>query len=384
MTLVPDPARSDVIDRALGWLIALGGCILILDQTLIRLDRLADFAPWWNGGALLVIAGIVVLAIFGMLLPMAVLTVCWRMLPLAYAAFQATWLAGFHGDDVDSAMPWLWTVEPAAITLLLLTFRPAVAVGIGLAFSLIPAAASLVVLGHLPHTVAVQTPHQLGNVVYLAIFIGVRLQLERLHAGEREARRQRQRQVRVAARLERHAALARLVHDEVLSSLSAAMHADGTPAELLRRDARQAIEVLSLSTDLEPDEDTPLRSEETLTALTTALRRIDAGFTLETDCAPGRHPGKVVREVTLAAAEALRNSLRHAGTSASQRVRITLSENLIRVSVRDDGVGFVPDPRSPRLGVRRSILGRMADLGGSARIDSVPGRGTEVILTWPT
>lgn len=221
-------------------------------------------------------------------------------------------------------------------------------------------------------------------MVYVAIFIGVRIQLERLHAGEREAQRQHQRQVKGAALLDQHAVLARFVHDEVLSALSAAMHTDGPASGPLRRDARNAIAAVGLSAHAETEEHTRLSGEKALAALTTHLRGIDDGFTLEADCDSGLYPGKVVRDVTLAAGEALRNSLRHAGEAASRKVRITLSDEVIRVSVQDDGIGFMRDAHSPRLGVQRSIVDRMDDLGGSALVDSAPGQGTKVVLTWPT
>lgn len=384
MTSPPELARWNAIDRPIGWLVALGGCILILDQGVVQYARLPDFVLWWNAGALLVMAGVVGLAVFGLLLPKPVLTVMWLTLPFGYLALQAAWPVGYRGDDLAGAMPWLWLIEPAMVTLLLLTFRPAVAVATGLAFTLTPAVASLLLLGHLPATIAVQTPNQLGNVVYLAIFVGVRHQLDRLHAGEREAERQRQRQVRAATRLEQHAALERLVHDEVLASLSATMLTDGRPSEVLRRDARNAIGVLSLSTDPEPTTDGPLSSKDALAVLTSTLRRTDKDCALEAEFTPASYPGAVVRGVALAGAEALRNSIRHAGAAASRQIRITLTDDRIRVSVHDDGVGFVPDPHSPRLGVRRSIVARMEDLGGSARIESAPGEGTAVILTWPT
>lgn len=384
MTAAEEQARWDAIDRPLGWLIALGGSVLILDQTIVQAGRLADFAPWWNAGSLLVVAAIVALAVGGMLLPAKVVGFLWQAVPLTYLAFQATWLIGYVGADLDAARPWLWTVEPAVITLLLLIVRPVVAVAVGLGFSLVPALTSLFALGHLPEAIRTQTPNELGNVVYVAIFIGVRIQLERLHAGEREAQRQRENQVRADARLEQQAVLARFVHDEVLSALSAGMHADGSPSEPLRRDARNAIEAISVSADPEPDNDSPLTSTDALALLTASLRRIDPAVTLEPDCRPGEHPARVVRTIALAAGEALRNSLRHAGADATRRVEITLSANLIRIAVRDDGVGFTPDPHSQRLGVQRSIVDRMADLGGSARIDSAPGRGTQVVLAWPT
>jgi hypothetical protein len=46
-------------------------------------------------------------------------------------------------------------------------------------------------------------------------------------------------------------------------------------------------------------------------------------------------------------------------------------------------VGFDPDARPPdRLGIRRSIEERMADVGGSADVRSAPGCGTTVELHW--
>ena len=384
MTPASDSLRWNAIDRPLGWLIALGGCILILDQTVFYLNRWADFATWWNVGASLVVVSIVLLAVTGLLLPRPVLSVLWRAIPLGYITLQATWILGYSGDDIASGLPWLWTVEAAVITLLLLSFRPAVAVATGLAFSLTPAVVSLLMLGYLPETIRLHTPNQLGNVVYLAIFVGVRLQLERLHIGEREAQRQHQRQVKAAALLEQHAVLTRIVHDEVLAALSAAIHAPSAGSEPLRRDASNAIVVLTISSQPEIGAETQRSSEETLTEFVEHLHRIDSDFILETDLEPGTYPERVVREITLATGEALRNSVKHAGSTASRRIQITFREDSIRVSIGDDGVGFLPDPSSPRLGVKRSILDRMTDLGGSALIDSVPGCGTEVILTWPT
>ena len=39
MTTADEQARWDAIDRPLGWLIALGGCVLILDQTIVQTGR---------------------------------------------------------------------------------------------------------------------------------------------------------------------------------------------------------------------------------------------------------------------------------------------------------------------------------------------------------
>ena len=378
-----DAVRWNAIDRPLGWLIALGGCILVLDQTVFHLDQVVAMAWWWNVGALLVTGAFVGMAIAGMVLPLPVLAVLWRVIPPVYVLLQATWILGFRGADLGAAAPWLWTLEPAVITLLLLTVRPGIAVVTCLAISLVPAASGLILLGHVPEGVATYTPYELGNVVYLAIFVGVRIQLEHLHASEREEHAQRVRQMRVSAQLEQHAAMSRLVHDEVLASLFAAMHTDGAPSSLQSRDARRVIAELDAATEPGSVPGRFCSGDEAAEAIRVDLRRIDATFDFHATTSAGRIDGRVVRGVTLAAAEALRNSVRHAGDAASRWVRVSVTGTAILVSVRDNGTGFDPSQASSRLGIRHSIVERMAALGGAARIESERGCGTEVILTWP-
>ena len=60
------------------------------------------------------------------------------------------------------------------------------------------------------------------------------------------------------------------------------------------------------------------------------------------------------------------------------------TDGQVEVFVRDRGKGFdvdaVPDDR---LGLRESVHARMARVGGSARVRSELGEGTEVALTLP-
>lgn len=94
-------------------------------------------------------------------------------------------------------------------------------------------------------------------------------------------------------------------------------------------------------------------------------------------------PGAVIRTVAAAAAEAVRNSHRHAHSTTPTTIAVTLSGHQLEVVVSDDGTGFdlltVP---TDRLGIAVSIRERMSTIGGSADIDSAPGRGTRVTLRW--
>jgi hypothetical protein len=380
--MTPAAEQREAIDRPLGWLIAIGACILILDQTLARLPGVLDFALWWNVGGALVAVTLVGLAVTGLFLPLRVLEVCWRAVPVAFAALQATWVPGLAGADPEGALPWLWTLEPAVITLLMLVARPAVAIAVGFSYCLLPGLSGLLFLGHVPHAVLADTPGQLVNVLYLIIFVALRVPLRRLHTTEGRARLQRTRQVRAAARLEQQVALQRIVHDEVLSVLTSAMLTSGTPSSALRQDAQRAIAALNAAGAGPGAADASVDGRAAAALIAADLRRIDPEVMVEVQSNPARVPLGVATGVGQAAVEALRNSVLHAGSGATRTVRIDATDEGIEVRIQDDGVGFDPGLAGRRLGIAESIMGRMTDLGGSARIDSAPGIGTEVVLAW--
>jgi signal transduction histidine kinase len=53
------------------------------------------------------------------------------------------------------------------------------------------------------------------------------------------------------------------------------------------------------------------------------------------------------------------------------------------VTVRDHGAGFDDEQSTTHFGVANSIVGRMREVGGDARVRSSPGNGTLVTLTIP-
>lgn len=88
-------------------------------------------------------------------------------------------------------------------------------------------------------------------------------------------------------------------------------------------------------------------------------------------------------EIFLAIREALRNALQHARPHRIL-VRIAIAPHELRASVEDDGVGFDPDQLTPPRGQGiRSIIERMALLGGTARLSSLAGRGTKIEIHVP-
>jgi signal transduction histidine kinase len=80
-----------------------------------------------------------------------------------------------------------------------------------------------------------------------------------------------------------------------------------------------------------------------------------------------------------ALAEALRNVARHANATLVT-VSCEVADGGATVIVTDNGCGFDPAEVSRGAGLRHSIIGRLEHEGGSATIDSAPGRGTRLVL----
>jgi signal transduction histidine kinase len=82
------------------------------------------------------------------------------------------------------------------------------------------------------------------------------------------------------------------------------------------------------------------------------------------------------------AQESLENVVRHAGAS---RVSIQLSEgsHCLNLTIMDDGCGFEPDQmgQNGRFGLR-GMIERVEMIGGTLDIESKPGQGTAVCLTY--
>ena len=83
-----------------------------------------------------------------------------------------------------------------------------------------------------------------------------------------------------------------------------------------------------------------------------------------------------------AAAEALENVRRHAGTDHAE-LALHSDPERVRVAVADHGRGFRPVAAlSAGFGLREAITGRMKAAGGEAVIQSSPGEGSTVWLEW--
>ncbi len=198
--------------------------------------------------------------------------------------------------------------------------------------------------------------------------------------------RQAAEQLRRAARAEAATAererLARSIHDGVLQVLSRVRarsgELGGEAAALARLAGEQEIALRALVSSTPPD--------------STTTGEVDLGSALQLLASPRVEvsvpatavplPPSDVEELVAVAREALVNTECHAGPDAKSWVLLEDLGDQVVLSVRDDGQG-IPDGHLPaaeahgRMGVARSIRGRVADLGGTLSLDTGPGRGTE-------
>ena len=177
-------------------------------------------------------------------------------------------------------------------------------------------------------------------------------------------------------RADARADMAAHLHDSVLQTLALIQRQSDDPRAVQQLARRQERE---LRTWLYGDELSDLTLKAALTGAAAEVedeRGIPVEIIVVGDCETSDSMQALVR----AAREAMVNAAKHSGADKID-VYAEVDEDTIEVFVRDRGKGFDPDMVSEdRMGVRGSILDRMARHGGRAQIRSSPGNGTEVRL----
>ena len=177
-------------------------------------------------------------------------------------------------------------------------------------------------------------------------------------------------------RAEARADMAAHLHDSVLQTLA-----------LIQRQADDPVLVASLARRQERELRTWLYGEETRAqTLKGALEqmRIDVEerfpIAVEVICVSDMDLDEASTALVQAAGEAVTNAAKHSGAPRVD-VFAEVEPERVEVFVRDRGCGFDESTIRPdRRGVKESIMARMERHGGTARIRTAPGEGTEVRL----
>ena len=187
----------------------------------------------------------------------------------------------------------------------------------------------------------------------------------------------RERDAERAARIrtEERADFAARVHDSVLQTLALIQRDPADARRLARRQERE------LRAWLYPDREAT--AEGTLAdAVESAAAEIEELHGVRVDVVrTGDAPlDERTHALVLAAREAMANAAKHSGADEVS-VFLDAAHGHVGFFVRDRGAGFDPEAvAADRRGLAESIRGRMERVGGSARIVSAPGEGTDVEL----
>jgi len=194
---------------------------------------------------------------------------------------------------------------------------------------------------------------------------------------------------------------ARLLHDTVLATLTLLAHSGvGVKPDALREQASddaRLLRQLRLGSNPTPPADggpfvstatspIPVMDEPVLgTTLESVQQRFSRMGLKVSWHGTGQVllPSEVLDAFLLALAECLENVRRHSGVTEAH-VTITEDEKIVRALVTDSGVGFdINNIDDAKLGFTESVVARLRDVGGNARLFSAPGSGTTVVLEVP-
>lgn len=219
-------------------------------------------------------------------------------------------------------------------------------------------------------------------VIELAVGLAVGMAAQTAHRAHAEL----ERAARLSAAVTERERLARQVHDGVIQVLALVAkrgrEIGGATTELadLASDQERALRRLVSTEDLDPEPDTAL-----VDVRAALRRRAGDRVVISVPATAVLLSADVADELNAAVGNALDNVAAHAGPGATAYVLVEDLDDEVTVSVRDDGVG-IPAGRlaeavtEGRVGISKSIVGRMQAVSGTAKLTSDDG-GTEWELT---
>ena len=310
---------------------------------------------------------------------------------LLYPVVLIVWPFVLDGRAVSvSPEPWIWFLINVATAAAVLAFDLPVQIIWTLGIPLLYGLVRLITGGFAPEfwvAIAFEVPFAiiLGGVILtlVLVFRGVSANVD---AARSRAVTSYASAAEAQATAEERVEIAGLMHDSVLAALIAAERAESPRERALA--ASMAREALAGLASAESGDDSEELDPMTPSELAIALRDIaaEAGTRVPVTYAEpvqGKPvPGRVARQLLLAAGQAIANGVQHAdGVGLTAHIEPVLGDGVF-ISVSDRGPGFDSAHIPPdRLGIRASIVARVTAVGGVAEIES-SAAGTRVTIHW--
>ncbi|MGW8812470.1 sensor histidine kinase [Gordonia terrae] len=382
-----DESAGQRILRQFAVFIACGYLVYLVLTAPAIVASLAVMHMWWTVPALAVVFGP------GLALgPLAwrgsprALRVCAGVAAGGYLMAVATWGFGWNGAHLSETTGiWFFSFCGLAAIAAALAMRPAYAFVV-----LVVVVVSTITINYLVRDVApggLFVPDMAWAFAFSLVYFAAAVMGMRTATVLDDTRAQAYRTAAAAAasqaRANERQRFNQLTHDGVMATLLvAARRGNSTQLAAQAQATLHALDRIRGDTDTDGTmtPDAVLTHLSEVTATVDPTRRFDVRRTV--DSSDAGYPATVVRTVAAAAAEAVRNSGRHARASKTI-VSVEITDDRLQIEVADDGHGFDPSTvPADRLGIAISIRERMSQIGGSAIIESAPMRGTRVFLEW--
>jgi signal transduction histidine kinase len=286
----------------------------------------------------------------------------------------------------QASTPHNWVVGPICGTAVLCAFFASRWVAIGS----VAAIAAAWLVGAWPDTATPQSTGVFSNCGVIVVFAVVAGLASRIlsraasHADEATlaALEAQRREAMAEARDEERRQQFKVLHDNVLRTLESIargeldLHSSEVRAKCMR-DADYLRGMITGGVDSIPTD-----LGVALAGMGRDRSALGLRINQQFDTLPKQIPRHVTEALVGAAREALNNVVKHAHTAEAWLSAYGDGDGGVTVTVVDRGKGFDPREKPTGIGLMRSVKHRVLEVGGGVRIDSAPGEGTSVEMTW--
>ncbi len=386
-----NPISRAQVERILSRSVGLFGLVFGAQTFPVFLSQAGEGQPWWAMLVGIIVFGSIVVAFVSALLNRAV-GITLALVAFFYLVALGTWpFAVVDPDNVTQGNHWLYFLLTVAAATAAIVFSTRVAT-----FYLFGTSAIYGIIRMTPPGGGVRWEQAVLDSFYATILGGaiiiiaalLRQAASSVDLAQAAALDRYSNAVRQHATEVERVQVDAIVHDSVLTTLLSAARAFTPEAKNLAAVmARNAMAHLRDAAKITPDDGSTVKIATVARRIADSAMEMSPSIEIRT-----KHVGALsipvhaAETMVSASVQAMVNSLQHGGdgdVARWLRIRPT-STGGIDIEVGDNGVGFDTESMSTeRLGVRVSIIERVANAGGRAEINSAPGVGTIVTLVWP-
>jgi signal transduction histidine kinase len=376
------------IERILGLVVGIG-CAVLGAQAFLNALTSHQESPMWRVVLMLVTFSPLVLMVVAGVSGILV-RVMSGLFAFVFPFVLVAWPIATAGRvELAEKEPWIWFLLNVATVATVLAFPLTVQYIWAAGIPVLYGAVRVIQLGGTTEAILETVRPVVFAIILAVVMILVAFILRRLAADLDHTRTiavQSYAEAAAADAVEQErVAVAALMHDSVLAALIAAERARSPREEdLAVAMAREALTRLAnADRDAEEGPDDPVEPSFIVDGLTAAgvEHGRDLPITFAYADGAGPLPGRVARALVLAGAQAIVNAVEHAD-AAGLRADVVADGRRVLVRITDTGDGFdASKVAEDRLGIRGSIVARVAAVGGHARVRS-SADGTVVELRW--